>query len=164
MAPFHTKALLAATGKLLTNAQSTFVKALRCTIYPATQMVRSNTIARPRATPDMVKLHRSHRHANQPPQRWDLFLHQRPLPRHRKCKSFRPLQKPIKNPPKNWKTDAMKKWRDGVPQGWLARDHPAWFQSTQRLKRLESTTKGRIVPGHDKETFLQLQGEKSVFS
>ncbi|TGO47353.1 hypothetical protein BOTNAR_0530g00050 [Botryotinia narcissicola] len=50
-------------------------------------------------------------------------------------------------------------WRDGVPQGWLARDHPAWFQSTQRLKRLESTTKGREIPGHDKETFLQLQGE-----
>jgi hypothetical protein len=38
-------------------------------------------------------------------------------------------------------------------------DHPAWFQSTQRLKRLEATTKGRIIPGHDKETFLQLQSE-----
>ncbi|THV53751.1 hypothetical protein BGAL_0043g00370 [Botrytis galanthina] len=53
----------------------------------------------------------------------------------------------------------IENWRDGVPQGWLARDHPAWFQSTQRLKRLESTTKGRVIPGHDKETFLQLQGE-----
>lgn len=68
-----------------------------------------------------------------------------------------------------------KQWRDGIPQGWLARyvslplrwlnlidiqsDHPAWFQSTQRLKRLESTTKGRVIPGHDKETFLQLQSE-----
>ena len=38
-------------------------------------------------------------------------------------------------------------------------DHPAWFQSTQRLKRLEATTKGRVIPGHDKETFLQLQSE-----
>ena len=55
--------------------------------------------------------------------------------------------------------DIMAKWRDGVPQGWLARDHPAWFQSTQRLKRLEATTRGRIIPGHDKETFLQLQSE-----
>ncbi|CCD50285.1 hypothetical protein ACHAPC_009159 [Botrytis cinerea] len=53
----------------------------------------------------------------------------------------------------------IENWRDGVPQGWLARDHPAWFQSTQRLKRLESTTRGRVIPGHDKETFLQLQGE-----
>ncbi|KAH7395416.1 beta-lactamase-like protein [Cadophora sp. MPI-SDFR-AT-0126] len=53
----------------------------------------------------------------------------------------------------------QKQWRDGIPQGWLARDHPAWFQSTQRLKRLESTTKGRVIPGHDKETFLQLQSE-----
>lgn len=38
-------------------------------------------------------------------------------------------------------------------------DHPAWFQSTQRLKRLEAVTKGRVIPGHDKETFLQLQSE-----
>lgn len=53
----------------------------------------------------------------------------------------------------------ISQWRDGIPQGWLARDHPAWFSSTLRLKRLEATTKGRIIPGHDKETFLKLQGE-----
>jgi hypothetical protein len=55
-------------------------------------------------------------------------------------------------------------WRDGIPQGWLARDHPAWFQSTQRLKRLERTTRGRVIPGHDEETFLALQKEKDVFT
>ena len=55
------------------------------------------------------------------------------------------------------------KWRDGTPQGWLARDHPAWFNSTQRLKRLESTTRGRVIPGHDKETFLKLQSEISGY-
>ncbi len=38
-------------------------------------------------------------------------------------------------------------------------DHPAWFQSTQRLKRLEATTKGRVIPGHDKEVFLELEKE-----
>jgi glyoxylase-like metal-dependent hydrolase (beta-lactamase superfamily II) len=38
-------------------------------------------------------------------------------------------------------------------------DHAAWFQSTQRLKRLEATTRGRVIPGHDEETFLQLQSE-----
>ncbi|CAG8950854.1 hypothetical protein HYFRA_00003071 [Hymenoscyphus fraxineus] len=53
----------------------------------------------------------------------------------------------------------IENWRDGIPQGWLVRNHPAWFQSTQRLKRLQSTTKGRVIPGHDKETFLQLQSE-----
>ncbi|TKA81709.1 hypothetical protein B0A49_00598 [Cryomyces minteri] len=53
----------------------------------------------------------------------------------------------------------IENWRDGIPQGWLARDHPAWFNSTQRLKRLEATTRGRVIPGHDKETFLQLQSE-----
>jgi hypothetical protein len=49
-----------------------------------------------------------------------------------------------------------KKWRDGIPQGWLARDHPAWFRSTQRLKQLERTTRGVVVPGHDKELFEKL--------
>ncbi|KAG9562893.1 Metallo-hydrolase/oxidoreductase, partial [Aureobasidium melanogenum] len=58
----------------------------------------------------------------------------------------------------------IENWRDGIPQGWLARDHPAWFQSTQRLKRLERTTRGRVIPGHDAETFLALQKEKDVFT
>lgn len=57
----------------------------------------------------------------------------------------------------------IENWRDGVPQGWLARDHASWFQSTQRLKRLEAITKGRVIPGHDKETFLQLQSEIKEF-
>ena len=57
----------------------------------------------------------------------------------------------------------MSKWRDGIPQGWLARDHPAWFMSTQRLKHLERITKGRVIPGHDKETFLALQSEGTEF-
>jgi len=50
----------------------------------------------------------------------------------------------------------IENWRDGIPQGWLARDHPAWFRSTQRLKHLERTTKGQVVPGHDKETYEKL--------
>ena len=61
-------------------------------------------------------------------------------------------------------TADARQWRDGIPQGWLARDHPAWFQSTQRLKRLERTTRGRVIPGHDEETFLALQKEKDVFT
>ncbi|KAK5692936.1 hypothetical protein LTR97_010412 [Elasticomyces elasticus] len=52
-------------------------------------------------------------------------------------------------------------WRDGIPQGWLARDHPAWFRSTQRLKQLVRTTRGRVIPGHDEGTFLALQKEAS---
>lgn len=58
----------------------------------------------------------------------------------------------------------IENWRDGIPQGWLARDHPAWFRSTQRLKQLERTTRGRVIPGHDEETFLKLQKEKDVFT
>lgn len=55
-------------------------------------------------------------------------------------------------------------WRDGVPQGWLARDHAAWFRSQQRLKQLERNTKGQMIPGHDKETFLKLQSQAKVFT
>lgn len=55
-------------------------------------------------------------------------------------------------------------WRDGIPQGWLARDHPAWFQSTQRLKHLVHVTKGRVVPGHDKGILLELQQQAKVFT
>ncbi|EPQ27503.1 uncharacterized protein PFL1_05041 [Pseudozyma flocculosa PF-1] len=43
----------------------------------------------------------------------------------------------------------LENYKPGVPQGWLARDHPAWFNSNQRLQRLEKTTGGTIVPGHD---------------
>ncbi|KAK3649353.1 hypothetical protein LTR22_012954 [Elasticomyces elasticus] len=55
----------------------------------------------------------------------------------------------------------IENWRDGIPQGWLARDHPAWFRSTQRLKQLVRTTRGRVIPGHDEGTFLALQKEAS---
>ncbi|KIM88008.1 hypothetical protein PILCRDRAFT_814690 [Piloderma croceum F 1598] len=41
---------------------------------------------------------------------------------------------------------------DGVPQGWLARDHPAWFNSYQRVKRLQHRTKGKVIMGHDSTT------------
>jgi glyoxylase-like metal-dependent hydrolase (beta-lactamase superfamily II) len=58
----------------------------------------------------------------------------------------------------------IENWRDGIPQGWLARDHPAWFRSTQRLKHLERITRGRVIPGHDEESFLKLQSEKDVFT
>ena len=54
-------------------------------------------------------------------------------------------------------------WRDGVPQGWLARDHPAWFRSNQFLRQLERSTRGQVIPGHDKETFLNLQSQAKVF-
>ncbi|KAF7588410.1 hypothetical protein BBP40_005739 [Aspergillus hancockii] len=47
----------------------------------------------------------------------------------------------------------IENWQEGIPQGWLARDHPSWFRSTQRLKHLERITKGQVIPGHDKETF-----------
>ncbi|KAI7328802.1 Metallo-hydrolase/oxidoreductase [Hortaea werneckii] len=53
----------------------------------------------------------------------------------------------------------IENWRDGIPQGWLARNHPAWFRSTQRLRQLQRQTRGRVIPGHDEETFTALQKE-----
>ncbi|GAM91167.1 hypothetical protein ANO11243_092140 [Dothideomycetidae sp. 11243] len=58
----------------------------------------------------------------------------------------------------------MENWRDGIPQGWLARDHPAWFRSTRRLQHLQRVTQGRVIPGHDKDVFLALQAEADVFT
>jgi len=43
-------------------------------------------------------------------------------------------------------------YNDGIPQGWLARDHPSWFNSYQRIKRLAARTRGLVVMGHDQET------------
>ncbi|KAL4808092.1 Metallo-hydrolase/oxidoreductase [Aspergillus unguis] len=53
----------------------------------------------------------------------------------------------------------IENWRDSIPQGWLARNHPAWFQSTQRLKRLEASAKARVIPGHDESVFTELKEE-----
>jgi glyoxylase-like metal-dependent hydrolase (beta-lactamase superfamily II) len=48
---------------------------------------------------------------------------------------------------------------DGQPQGWLARDHVAWFASNSRVKRLEKATKGKIVMGHDENVATPLFGK-----
>jgi len=58
----------------------------------------------------------------------------------------------------------IENWRDGIPQGWLARDHPAWFRSTQRLKQLVRQTRGRVIPGHDEGTFNEIKNEKEVYT
>lgn len=52
----------------------------------------------------------------------------------------------------------IENYKPGVPQGWLARDHQAWFSSNQRLQRLEKSTGGLVVPGHDLETVKPLLG------
>ncbi|KAL3432008.1 beta-lactamase-like protein [Aspergillus tetrazonus] len=58
----------------------------------------------------------------------------------------------------------LENWIDGIPQGWLARDHPAWFRSMQRLKQLQRITKGQVIPGHDETTFLELKKQAKVFT
>ncbi|GAC95450.1 metallo-beta-lactamase super [Pseudozyma hubeiensis SY62] len=52
----------------------------------------------------------------------------------------------------------MDNYKPGIPQGWLARDHPAWFNSNQRLQRMEKTTGGLVIPGHDLEAVEPLLG------
>ncbi|PWN22442.1 Metallo-hydrolase/oxidoreductase [Microstroma glucosiphilum] len=38
---------------------------------------------------------------------------------------------------------------DGSPPGWLVRDYQAWFESNQRIKKLQKTTAAQVFPGHD---------------
>ncbi|KAH8595054.1 metallo-beta-lactamase superfamily protein [Bisporella sp. PMI_857] len=51
----------------------------------------------------------------------------------------------------------------GEPQGWLARDHNAWFRSYQLIQRLQRVFNARLVFGHDKEVFESLAAIKSVW-
>lgn len=38
------------------------------------------------------------------------------------------------------------------------------FRSTQRLKQLVRTTRGRVIPGHDEGTFNEIKREKEVYT
>ena len=38
------------------------------------------------------------------------------------------------------------------------------FRSTQRLKQLVRTTRGRVIPGHDEGTFNEIKNEKEVYT
>ncbi|KAF4553173.1 Hypothetical protein D9617_8g051870 [Elsinoe fawcettii] len=49
--------------------------------------------------------------------------------------------------------------RDDVPQGWLQRDHVAWFRSHNRVKNLQRVARCRVIPGHDEGTFMAMQKE-----
>jgi len=40
-------------------------------------------------------------------------------------------------------------FRDGITQGYLARDHHAWFTSHNRIKRIEARFAARVIVGHD---------------
>ena len=48
---------------------------------------------------------------------------------------------------------------DGITHGWFAHDHMAWFNNNQRLEPIERTKWGMVIPEHDKNGFLKLQGE-----
>jgi glyoxylase-like metal-dependent hydrolase (beta-lactamase superfamily II) len=46
---------------------------------------------------------------------------------------------------------------DGVPQGWLARDHDVWVRSHQMIKMLQKRTQAKMVFGHCAKTFFSYQ-------
>ncbi|CUM67376.1 uncharacterized protein PRCAT00005070001 [Priceomyces carsonii] len=52
----------------------------------------------------------------------------------------------------------------GHKQGWLMRDHVAWYNSTQRIRRLQRLTNATVVFGHDLLTVKTLLEEKFYFS
>lgn len=42
-------------------------------------------------------------------------------------------------------------WEEGIPQGWLARDHDDWVRSHQMIKMLQRRTNAKMVLGHCKK-------------
>lgn len=52
----------------------------------------------------------------------------------------------------------------GRKQGFLLRDHVAWYNSTQLLKRLQAHTNARVVFGHDISTVDHVLSRKSYLS
>ncbi|KAI4646594.1 hypothetical protein J4E93_004815 [Alternaria ventricosa] len=50
-------------------------------------------------------------------------------------------------------------YADGVPQGWLARDHDAWVRSHQMIKGLQKRTRAKVVLGHCWDTIRELDVE-----
>ncbi|KAI1959857.1 hypothetical protein LOZ58_004222 [Ophidiomyces ophidiicola] len=49
------------------------------------------------------------------------------------------------------------------PHGWLARDHTAWWNSLQMIKRLQKLFNAELVFGHDKEVADRLINKKKFF-
>ncbi|KAI1910480.1 hypothetical protein LOZ53_002736 [Ophidiomyces ophidiicola] len=49
------------------------------------------------------------------------------------------------------------------PHGWLARDHTAWWNSLQMIKRLQKLFDAELVFGHDKEVAVRLINKKKFF-
>ncbi|WEW60148.1 hypothetical protein PRK78_005633 [Emydomyces testavorans] len=50
------------------------------------------------------------------------------------------------------------------PHGWLARDHTAWFNSLQMIKRLQRMFSAEMVFGHDKEVADRLIRKKKYLN
>lgn len=48
-------------------------------------------------------------------------------------------------------------YEDGIPQGWLARDHDDWVKSHQMIKMLQKRTNAKMVFGHCAKTLSQYQ-------
>ncbi len=49
---------------------------------------------------------------------------------------------------------------NGQQLGWLMRDNTAWYNSTQKLRRLQGNTNGTVVFGHDIDCIKTLLKEK----
>jgi hypothetical protein len=46
------------------------------------------------------------------------------------------------------------------PQGWLLRDHAAWWRSYKFVRNVVDRTGARLVYGHDAEVLAELKKEK----
>lgn len=58
-----------------------------------------------------------------------------------------------------WTSDQFhikENYEDGLPHGGLARDHNAWYKSSQMVKRLQRLYGAQLIFGHDREVALPL--------
>lgn len=51
-------------------------------------------------------------------------------------------------------------YRVPVPQGWIQRDHAAWWRSVHQVRSLEDRFEANLVYGHDKDHFAKLNSEQ----
>ena len=65
-----------------------------------------------------------------------------------------------------WTTDQFhvaENYELGHPHGGLARDHNAWYRSTNMIKRLQRLFDAKLIYGHDKDVATKYMSEKSFY-
>lgn len=66
-----------------------------------------------------------------------------------------------------WTTDQFhikENFEHGHPQGWLARDHSAWYRGLGLVKNMQRIFNAKLIFGHDKDVAEEFMRVKSVWT